>query len=56
MQNAVTRLGYTSEGTSGHIFPIEELHTVPLYRLHNAAIGDHIYTTNAEERDNAVKH
>lgn len=56
MQNAVTRLGYTREGTTGHIFPTAELHTVPLYRLYNAAIEDHIYTTSAEERDNAIKH
>jgi hypothetical protein len=55
MLNAVTELGYADEETTGFIFPTQELHTVPLYRLYNTAIVDHFYTTNAAERDNAAQ-
>lgn len=35
------------------MFPTQEPHTVPLYRLYNGRVVDHFYTTNAAERDNA---
>ena len=44
------------EGTAGYIFSNQEPHSVPLYRLYNGNIGDHFYTTNAAERDNAPQH
>jgi len=54
LQNAVTNLGYSNEGTTGYVFSDQEPHSIPLYRLYNAKDVDHFYTTNAAERDNAV--
>ena len=54
MQNAVTRLGYSAEGTTGYIFSNQQPGSVPLFRLYSASGTDHFYTTNAQERDNAV--
>ncbi|KAG6830307.1 hypothetical protein H0H87_008558 [Tephrocybe sp. NHM501043] len=54
MQNAVTRLGYIGEGTTGYVFTNQQPSTVPLYRLYQPSVSDHFYTTSAPERDNAV--
>lgn len=48
-------LGYAQEGIAGYIFPSYEPRTVPLYRLYRAQKGgDHFYTTEWKERDNAA--
>lgn len=39
-QNAITKLGYIDEGTTGYLFPSQEPHTSPFYRMFNAAIID----------------
>ena len=54
MQNAITKLGYSDEGTTGYVFSDQEPHSVPLYRLYNSKIFDHFYTTNEAEKDNAA--
>ncbi|KAG6808324.1 hypothetical protein H0H92_004524 [Tricholoma furcatifolium] len=55
MQNAVTNLGYVSEGTTGYIFSSQQPATVAFYRLYNPTVNDHFYTTSASERDNAIQ-
>ncbi|KAH9913140.1 uncharacterized protein BXZ73DRAFT_107015 [Epithele typhae] len=59
---AVARLNYTNEGTAAQVFPAavsgaERDHacgSVPFYRLYQPSVIDHFYTTDAQERDNAV--
>ncbi|KAF8064068.1 hypothetical protein FPV67DRAFT_1563158 [Lyophyllum atratum] len=54
MNNAVSRLGYVAEGTTGYVFSEQQPGTVPLYRLYKQLDTDHFYTTSASERDYAV--
>jgi len=54
MSNAISSLGYTDEGTTGYIFPTQELQTVPLYRLYQVCQYDHFYTVDKDEVDDAV--
>ncbi|KIJ94250.1 hypothetical protein K443DRAFT_12250 [Laccaria amethystina LaAM-08-1] len=53
-QNAITKLGYIDEGTTGYIFPSQEPHTIAFYRMFNSAIKDYFHTTSVTERDNAL--
>jgi hypothetical protein len=55
MSAAISNLSYTDEGTTGYIFPTQELTTVPLYRLYQACQYDNFYTVDKDEADNAVK-
>ncbi|NMC58115.1 MAG: hypothetical protein GYA51_01775, partial [Candidatus Methanofastidiosa archaeon] len=43
------RCGYAKEGLLGYIYNTNEAGTVPLYRLWNPQIMDHLYTTNYYE-------
>ena len=58
--NAVNVYGYTNEGTACYVYDTHDhLHhhqpgLTPLYRQFNPNNGDHFYTTDAAERDNAV--
>jgi Repeat of unknown function (DUF5648) len=52
--NTVTNLGYIAEGITSYLFSDQEPSTVPLYHLYSEAGTDHLYTTDAKERDNAV--
>ena len=47
-------MGYSAEGIAAYIFPSATCSSVPLYRMYSAGATDHFYTTNAEEKDNAV--
>jgi hypothetical protein len=59
--NAVQTGGYTHEGIAGYLYPPVPQQaptpagTLPLYRYYNAANGDHFYTMNKAEGDNAVQ-
>ncbi|KAG6860493.1 hypothetical protein C0995_010530 [Termitomyces sp. Mi166 len=55
MQNAITKLGYSGEGTTGYLFIRSQTGNVPFYRLYQPTVRDHFYTTSAPERDNAVR-
>ncbi|KAF8876409.1 WSC domain-containing protein [Infundibulicybe gibba] len=52
--HAVGALGYTNEGSVGHVWVAKQPGTIPLYRLYSSGAADHFYTTSASERDNAV--
>ncbi len=47
-------IGVAPTATLGYWSATETCGAVPLYRLYNASAGDHFYTLNATERDNAV--
>jgi hypothetical protein len=48
--------GFSDEGTvTGHIFAEQQPDTVPLFRLYGIGNTDHLYTTDIEERDHAIK-
>ncbi|KAJ8508941.1 hypothetical protein ONZ45_g8831 [Pleurotus djamor] len=51
--NAANLLGYTREGVTGKVFPGKASGTIPLYRLWSLGAGDHFYTTNNQEAENA---
>lgn len=51
------RDGYTLERVVGYVLPQdteESERTAPLYRLYNAQLDDHFYTTQSSERDIAI--
>ncbi|KAJ3512813.1 hypothetical protein NLJ89_g3304 [Agrocybe chaxingu] len=56
MNNAVSNIGYTAEGTAAYVFPGTSGSdgTVPFYRLWNPTHTDHFYTTTATEVSSAV--
>ncbi|KAK0452300.1 hypothetical protein EV421DRAFT_1730971 [Armillaria borealis] len=54
MQNAVTALSYSAEGSPGRVFGFQSPGTVPFYRTYNPTVYDHFYTTSLSERDNAI--
>ncbi|THH12952.1 hypothetical protein EW146_g7219 [Bondarzewia mesenterica] len=56
MENAVDKLGFTSEGDAAYVFGSHSSYTstIPLYRMYSSSAVDHFYTTSASERDNAV--
>jgi hypothetical protein len=41
--------GYTSEGFQCFVYSTQVAGTVPLYRYWKSSLGDHFYTTNANE-------
>lgn len=48
---ALPAFGWTQEGIDGYILPTPAAGTIPLYRLFlNAAVGVHLWTTDANER------
>jgi hypothetical protein len=57
--NAALHLGYHREGIACYIFPpgIRNVpFSVPFYRLYNPRTGDHFYTTDQSEADNAIRY
>ncbi|KAG2133702.1 hypothetical protein DEU56DRAFT_973078 [Suillus clintonianus] len=54
MKNAVTNLGYNSEGDAAYVFTTEEPSTTPLYRMYNPSVFDHFYTTSYSEVQSAA--
>lgn len=52
--NAVQKLGYQSEGVTGHVFKTQICGSVPLHRLYNPAAKNHFYTTSEPEANNAA--
>jgi len=53
--NAISQLGYVSEGITGYVYPDNRCGSVPLYRSYNAQQLAHFYTISASEWDNAVQ-
>ncbi|SJL11412.1 uncharacterized protein ARMOST_14815 [Armillaria ostoyae] len=55
--NAINNLGFNDEGIAGYIYPSTSqlCGSVPFYRMYQPTTHDHFYTTNAAERDNAIK-
>ncbi|KAK0219886.1 hypothetical protein IW262DRAFT_1460997 [Armillaria fumosa] len=55
--NAINNLGFNDEAIPGYIYPSTSqlCGSVPFYRMHQPTTHDHFYTTNAAERDNAIK-
>ncbi|KAG1763729.1 hypothetical protein EV702DRAFT_164667 [Suillus placidus] len=54
MNNAITNLGYNSEGVAANVFPNQGPSTIPLYRMYNPQVIDHLYTTSYPEVQNAA--
>ncbi|KAG2134922.1 uncharacterized protein EDB93DRAFT_1092584 [Suillus bovinus] len=54
MDQAVNRLGYTREETSGYVFSTPWHSTTPLYRMYNPTVSDHFYTTSYSEVQSAT--
>jgi len=54
MANAVNKLQHLPEGIAAYVFTTQAPNTIPLYRMYNAAIYDHLYTTSYAEVQNAV--
>jgi hypothetical protein len=54
-RNRIVSQGYSFEKNEGYVFDAPRAGVVPLYRLFHPGNGDHFYTTNATERDNAVR-
>ncbi|QOZ70142.1 hypothetical protein [Bradyrhizobium arachidis] len=50
--NAVSEIGYVSEGVACYVYNNKQAGTTELYRLLNPANGDHSYTTSVAEDDN----
>src|SRR5215471_2822922 len=48
--------GLVREGIACYVYSSPGANRTPLYRLYRSDIGDHFYTINANERDNAVAH
>ncbi|PBK66688.1 hypothetical protein ARMSODRAFT_959829 [Armillaria solidipes] len=46
---------YKSEGDAACVFGSQVSGTVPLYRMYSPSAVDHFYTTNGNERNNAVQ-
>jgi len=54
MQNAVSKLGFVSEGVIGYVPTTQLPGTVPLERLVQQSTGEYLYTTSAAEKQQAV--
>ncbi len=52
--DSVATGAYDSEGVAGFVFTGPEPGPVPLYRAYNPYNGDHFYTANGDEYNNAV--
>jgi hypothetical protein len=52
--DAVVLYGYVAEKVAAKLYEQVVPGTVPLYRLFNAAVTDHFYTTSATERMQAM--
>jgi Repeat of unknown function (DUF5648)/Purple acid Phosphatase, N-terminal domain len=46
---------YRDEGVTGYLASSQIANSVPLYRLYLPTSADHLYTTNASERDSAAR-
>ncbi|KDQ56738.1 hypothetical protein JAAARDRAFT_36229 [Jaapia argillacea MUCL 33604] len=54
LQQSLTE-GYSAEQPPCNVFATKHELTVPLYRLYSSSHPDHFYTTDAHERDLAIK-
>ncbi|OJA07521.1 hypothetical protein AZE42_10754 [Rhizopogon vesiculosus] len=54
MAKATSDSGYLSEVFQGIIFPTQVSGSIPLYRLYNPTIVDHLYTTSTAQKESAA--
>jgi hypothetical protein len=50
-----TATDYQPEGTRFYAFTTQQEDSVPIYRIHNKATGDHFYTADEKEKDSLIK-
>ena len=48
-KGAIGTNGYRYYGITGYCYPVQVSNTLPLYRYKNPTVGDHLYTTDANE-------
>jgi hypothetical protein len=54
LASAVASNGYVKETNAARVFATQALGSLPLYRLWSSTVGDHFYTTSAEEAETAL--